>query len=720
MNYSRNQISVCVGLFAFIIFVYWNFYYILALAVVSTLGLQAAAAYYLVKVKIKKAPEEIPSLSPVETQENSVNLRKDFGKRKTNIPCLCTTDNFKALCTGNEKMMNELLANLKELVANDKNFAVNLEKACEKTVIQRIQQKPTNYLEDLWKVLIKISRIYEDNSKDLDDTLLLGIKLMEKDTKKRHSKLAEKMKKAGETFCKEIENVQKLTGKVEKCKKNLSIAQSSQEKSKNKSANFEKSLEIESKIRILSNRLEKNRHLLEITRDNILKESKPYLAQVEALFGDLIEINKMKGESYRSHIQFYLTNIQNLWKESHLELEKLTLPGKSHTERLEIDSERLSTKRTSERSTEIKEAMSKLDKFIETYAQIEKSNMENFVYIFENWQLSHEIGLESANFEFLQAMDEIKKNLKEFQKGCEFIRGNIQSSLVIFNQTITGVSEIREDILDKQQIEIDEVKMLFLSILLSNLSEKCKIISLAARHFESIEEVKEMLQFFKDAEIHSYSCPYYKYKVNLVEASPNAFTNTEEALWLNNLLSVYVEEWKDSEKFQTYICRKLAKKLNKDNPDIIGNISVKNFQYEGPPPTVRDFASQTEQTTDFHYDFTVIVNGEASFTICVPLKFGVFNPQISAVIKVTDFIGKIRICYTSVGDDQSWYSLPEKPTLKLSVFPMIHGKFLDISHIPAVRHILNLALGKKLDNYIFPKKRSVKITKGRAKKAQYP
>ena len=382
--------------------------------------------------------------------------------------------------------------------------------------------------------------------------------------------------------------------------------------------------------------------------------------------------------------------------------------------------DRSHTRRNSEKSQDIKEGFLRLDRFIDTVLHLEATNMKNFVYIFENWQLSHDIGLDSASFEFFQSIEDIQENCKQFQKSCEFIRGNIQNSLNSLAQVTSTGAEMGEDFFANQFSAISDSKMQFLSVLLSNLSEKYKIASIASSYFESIDEITEMLSFSREALLHSYQCPLYKYEVNLEQDILENPKNSEEALWLNKMLSVYIEEWSTSPKFQTYICKKLAKKLNKDNPKFIGDITVSNFTYEGPSPTVREFISRSENPADFHYDFFVTINGEATFTIVLPLKLGLLSTSISAVISVTDFAGSIRICFTSNSDDQSWYSLPEKPTLNLKIFPKIAGKFLDVNSMSWARFIINKAIDKKLDNYIFPKKRSIKITKGRIKRHQYP
>lgn len=725
MSSSNRAYYISAGLFLLAI-IYSDFGRVFIGSIIFTLIVQGAAVYYFTKIKVSPGfddedDENSVSLQREQSEETSRMFVKFNNRRKSCIPCLCSTDNFKSLCSGSEIIMNELHANLKDLIVNDKNLAISLGKICDTPLLERLQQKQKNYLIDIYKTLKKISDYCLEDCKELDDSLLVGVKLIEKDIKKRLKDLSEKLKKSGENFYKQIENIRMYSEKVEKNKKNLEIAKSSYEQFSSRAENFETTLKYESKIKIITNKLSKNRHRVEITKDNISKESLIYLEDAKKYYEEIIEINKMKGESHRSYIQCYLTTIQNMWKLSHDDLAKLaeeTNPYNDLSSRsivLEDDTDRQSLKKPTEKYTETKEAFQKLDKFIESYANLESDNMKKFTSIFFNWHVCSSIGLDSAFFDFSHSMDIITENLQEFQKECDFIRSNIQTHI----KSMLQYSELTEDARTNLLSNFSDCRRLFLSILLSNYSEKIKMISTASKYFEALDDIKEMLSFNKESQIHNNLCPFYK-EENVEHDAQINISETENAQWLNNLLMVYVEEWRNSQKFQEYICKKVAKKLNKDNPKIIGNITVNNFKYDGPPPTVRDFYSKSSKEHDFNYQFWLTINGEVSFVMVMPIELMFFTFTITCIISITDLSGKIRLCYTSYSDDQSWYSFSEMPSLSLSIFPLVSEKYLNINQIPAIKWLIAKALDLKLRNYIYPKKRSVKIPKARAKRFQYP
>ena len=559
-----------------------------------------------------------------------------------------------------------------------------------------------------------------DEVKELDESLLFGIKLMGKDMKKNHKELSKKMKNAGEVFLCEIENIQKFTEKMERFMRKLSSAESSYQESLKTKDNFEVSLKLETRIKILSNKLSQTRHKIQITKDNILKESAKYLHETNSLFNDLLKLNEIKGESHRSYLQCYLTTLQNMWKNSHNELENFTINcWSSENFTLEEETERTSrVKKASERYSDVKEALQKFDKLIETYANLESEYIKTFAKIFENWNPSSFIGLESGFFNFLDSTKTIAETVAEFIEECEFIRKNIQNHKKTSDQI--SVSDITEEIITQQSQTLNESKRQFLSIILSNLSEKVKIISAAAKSFDSIDEIREIFSFSKEADFHSYQCPYYTYEINIQKESLLQSSNNEEAKWLNNLLAVFVEEWKNSEKFQKYACKKLAKKLNKDNPKFVGSISVSDFKYEGASPVIREFSSFSEGENQFFYDVWIVANGETSFKIIVPIELTYFTINFEAVVSITDFSGKIRLFYTSADEDQSWYSFVEKPIIRLLVYPKVSNNFIDVNQEFNIKYLIDKALDKKLSNYVYPKKRSVKIPKARPKRQQYP
>ena len=374
--------------------------------------------------------------------------------------------------------------------------------------------------------------------------------------------------------------------------------------------------------------------------------------------------------------------------------------------------------KTSRRPTmsllDLKDHFDKLDKLIKSLSQIEKDHMKRFIYIFESWQISNDIGIDSGYFEFLHSVSSLDENLKKFLKECEFI------SQTISTHAKTLSTDYSETNLILQTSNLLECKNLLLSILLSNLSEKVKITGTASRSFEVNDEIKEMLSFSKNSVGHLLSCPFFTEGLPIDFDPKTKHRDTENANWLNSLLQVYIEEWRTSPKFQEYICKKLAKKLNKDNPSIIGNISVREFSYSGTSPVIRDFLCKSQNELEFNYEVFVSAPGQVMFTVKVPLVVAFVVVEIEAIVRISEFSGKIRLCYTAEDDLQSWYSFADMPDLRIEVFPLVAGKWMNINQAPGVKWIIAKLVNLKLRRYIYPMKRSIKIPKARAKREQYP
>ena len=659
------------------------------------------------EIELEDSPEHVMTSSKFHFHNNP--------RRKTTIPCLCNLPNFQVLCSGSEQIMSELYKNLKALIDNDKNCWTLTEKLSEISVLDRIQHK-NNYIVDLLKILTHMSKFNQSEMKELEDSMLFAVKLMEKDVRKSQKHLSEKLKKAGEVYSQELTNMKKFMEKVEKHKRDLATCKVTLEQSTGKPERFDKNLELESKIRIISNKISKNSHRIEISKDNLLKESTSYLETTNKLYSDLLEVNQLKGESHRSNIQCYLTTVHNIWKQSHSELVALAETNNSFSEssRTIEDEGEKTLRKPASLLPELKEHFVKLDSLIERFASIEKEHMQKFVYVFENWDISPDIGIASGYFDFTHAVGMLNDNLQEFQKECEFIKQSLAGYLKSFS------FEASEENLLTQSSNFFDTKKLFLSILLSNYSEKVKIVAAAAKYFDTNEEIKEMLSFSKLSDRHANRCPFFTDGIQIDFDLKAQQKNTENAQWINSLLEVYIEEWKTSPKFQEYICKKLSKKLNKDNPNFVGNIAVRDFSYSGPAPNIRDFLCKSDSQFEFNYEVSVSTMGNIQFIVKVPLNFGVLSFEIEAIIRIVEFNGKIRICYTAEGDEQSWYSLAGSPSLNLLVYPRVGNTWLDVSSIPAVKWIVDKLIMLKLRVYAYPKKRSIKIPKARPKRQQYP
>lgn len=718
MKYSKLQVLVSLALLLGSYIILSNYIWTIVCGIMTLLVVQACAVYFFIKIKPNFEDNQAVFIdNSLELQDRANRNRV---KRDNFVKCLCITDNFGILCTGSEGKMMELHKNLKKLIENEKTFSLNLEKACEKSILEKIQKKNQGFLENLLDILLLLSKSYYKDCKELESIILVGVKLMKKDIKARHKDLTQRVKKSGELFNKETENLQKFTKKLEKNKRNLKLFENSYEEYIKKNESYENTLKLESKIKILTNRVFKNRHQIQITKDNIIKESSIYLQQIQNFYKELQEINTIKGESHRSYIQCFFSTLQDMLKKTHKKIENfINNIYKVEITHLSSNEEELeksfSYRNPSEKYNEIKEYYGKLDKFIESYALIEQTCTEEFISTLESWKISQGIGLDSACFDLSNSVSTVRSNLQEFVKECDFIRNTLQRYI----KSISSI-EMTDEIISIHLINIQESNRSFSSVLLSNLSQKIKAVSEFSHFFDTIEEVKEAFEFTSEADFHNYQCPYYRYEVEVEQNTSTQSADIEDSDWLNKLLYVYTEEWKTSSKFQTYICNKIAKKLNKDNPQFIGSILVSDFKYDGAAPYLKDFKPyNTNNLNDFYYDFLINLDADVTFHIVVPVHFGIFKFEVSAIITILNFSAKVRLFYTSVNDDQSWYSFAEKPDLNLYFFPRIHNKYLDINQIPLVKYLIKKGLELKLSNYIYPKKRSVKIIKGRPKRTQY-
>lgn len=56
-----------------------------------------------------------------------------------------------------------------------------------------------------------------------------------------------------------------------------------------------------------------------------------------------------------------------------------------------------------------------------------------------------------------------------------------------------------------------------------------------------------------------------------------SFSHSESCEWLNQVLKVFISEWKESKSFKKYWILKMKKAYNKKRPEYLGEIKVTNF-----------------------------------------------------------------------------------------------------------------------------------------------
>ena len=305
---------------------YSDYYLTFKLSVIFTLALEALGVYLYHKfhpLDYNETPFQDLDFENTDLVSTASKFNfRNSNRRKTAIPCLCSTENFKSLSTGNEGIMSDLHKNLKELILNDKNSWSKIDKLCEISLIDRIQQKQ-NFLVDLLKILSHIGSFSLNEAKEMEESMLFAVKLMEKDVKKSQRELTDKIKKSGEVFMQELAKIKKFMEKVEQNKRDANELKGCLDMNMGKPDSFDANLKLESKIRILMNKISKNSHKVEVCKDNFLKENARYLETAQKIYAQFLEVNKLKGISYRSNLQCYLTHMHDVWKKSHSELTTL-------------------------------------------------------------------------------------------------------------------------------------------------------------------------------------------------------------------------------------------------------------------------------------------------------------------------------------------------------------------------------------------------------------
>jgi hypothetical protein len=157
MKYTKTQI---LGLFLIVLvlsIIYSDYFFTILYSIFFALSIQAAGLYIIYRLSLRpkqECEEESYEDNFIDSEREILDLQPKISSRslvrkKTNMPCLCHSENFKILCSGSDKTMPRLLTIFENLLANDKNFANSLEKACESTVLDKITNKNKGLLSDL-------------------------------------------------------------------------------------------------------------------------------------------------------------------------------------------------------------------------------------------------------------------------------------------------------------------------------------------------------------------------------------------------------------------------------------------------------------------------------------------------------------------------------------------------------------------------------------------
>ena len=237
---------------------------------------------------------------------------------------------------------------------------------------------------------------------------------------------------------------------------------------------------------------------------------------------------------------------------------------------------------------------------------------------------------------------------------------------------------------------------------------------------DKIDDYEPDIQFNRVAKNHRNQCPLYvpdlmdeDITTNPVQ-EPIKSGSPESAVWLNDLLATFISEWRHSEKFNSYICRRLKKVYNKDNPDYIGEIDVKSVELGNESPEIKDFIRlETDNDLEFFYEFDLWFRGDLKMHLEFELKWSVATILVNVKVILRSFYAKLRFFYTTSSLGSSWYSFISEPVHQISLEPVL-GKMnkIALSKFPQINALIVSILSKKIRKYVWPNRRSVKIPKG--------
>lgn len=121
-----------------------------------------------------------------------------------------------------------------------------------------------------------------------------------------------------------------------------------------------------------------------------------------------------------------------------------------------------------------------------------------------------------------------------------------------------------------------------------------------------------------------------------------------------------------------------------------------------------------EGELDFFYEFNLGFEGEVVIDLDFYALLGPAKILVTVKVKLNSFYGRLMLFYTPSDKGKSWYSFADTPALDVTIEPVLgkSNKF-ELKNYPKIMELIKQGVDKKLKKFIFPKKRSIKIPKGK-------
>ncbi|OMJ86446.1 hypothetical protein SteCoe_12026 [Stentor coeruleus] len=728
--------------------------------------------------QIKHSNEDCENFSrPFARSPKKIQMSKfPLERRFTMMQCLCNGSKFMLLHSTSDTTLNDLSGILKEFLTIDKKYANGLVKLGEISILEKIKSKKSMVqLKHFREFCFEIGKKYLKDNEDVMENLIQDVNAINKETVKKYKELIIRYQNAGEKFYSYTSDIQKLSEKLLDLQNSFKKANSDFSEARKDLAQFETLVKKEMKLKKINNEVGTIKSQISKLMEHMHEESKSFAPRATDIMKDLSLLEKFIGQRYKSYIDTWLSYITHLIDFS---LEKIQiLPIESYNQR--TSENRPSLKRTvtflkntlskseiapetprfksffssfssaDNQNSAFKHIEKKIDKledyttdiikFFTNLMSIDEDMNKEWLRIINSWVNVENVYIDDPLNEVKNSIADMKncgKDLRAEIFACvakckDFLglMGNFRREALQYDSSAEDNSQAMEkikDLNDEYRKIVDEVKnrvVLALRVMFENSRNEMRKI---VESFEIMEDGIENLNFNHAAKLHRPKCPYYVVNVedNEHESSfvkePEKVGDPESAVWLNDLLDAFLSEWRYSPRFISYICRRLKKIYNKDNPDYIGEIEVKDVEIGDEAPEIRDFTQlETDNDLEFFYDFELWFRGDVKIHLEFELKWSVASLPVNVKVVLRSFYCKLRFFYAPSQTKCSWYSFISEPVHQITIEPVI-GKMskIALSKIPQINTLLVNALSRKIRKYVWPNKRSIKIYKGN--KSDFP
>ena len=751
------------------------------LGVIFTVSVQVFLYFYYVLHKSEELVREDPEMpvrklsvesleaKPLSASPKKLELGKFLLRKFSLVSCVCSSDKFSVLFTGNDPCLEDLAGYLKDLLNSQKRFATGLVKVGEVRIIEKIKSdKFMNSWKFFREFCLDIGKFYVDENEKVHDSLCFTISKNCKENEKKYKDMRSRVRSAGEKFALLTAESQKIIPKLNDLTRSLSKANQEFDEVKKDLAKFETLVKKEMKLKKINNEISILKSQLSRINESLSEEGKVYLPKATQILQDFSSVQKSIAGQYKSFMENWLGHQHIIIEHSIEKLEKIIVDpdeerksltnqslkqtvdffkkalSKSDSTREALSLSKLFSSFTSNdsqnqafrlaesKSSKLDTKIIELKKFLSIVQNLQEELQKEMFRVVESWRIVNNYYIEDSLTSVVKQLRDLYGNNSEFINGfsdCFQLISEYSEKVEDFKQESFSY-ESRDDHMKKAQSRYKELSKEFLGVI-DAVKSKTLIcfrnwfhryrenLRLIMKDLHVIVDREEPLSFQAAGNDHTARCPYFlaNFKETGVDSAlvldPQKVGRPESAVWFNDLIRTFLYEWKNSPRFIKYMCNKLKKGFNKDNPDYIGEIEVNNIEVGHETPEIKDLIALEADSDDFLYEFDLWFRGDVKIELEFEVKFSVAAVSVNVKVVLRSFYAKLRFCYVRSAKKPSWYSFVSEPVHQISLEPVL-GKMnkIALNKIPQINTVLVSMLSKKFRKYVWPRKRAIKIFKG--------